>query len=333
MTGTATLRVVLATLAAFAMPENTVAQSDPAPLRLETKIPLGDVTGRIDHMAVDLARRRLFVAELGNNSVGVVDLDKGAVLRRISGLREPQGVAYLPATDSLYVANAGDGVVRVFRGADYADAGQIALGADADNIRFDSTAQRLVVGYGNGALALIEPAAREKSASYALPAHPESFQIDAKTDRIFVNVPSAHAIVVLDRVAGKQLASWPMRHGGNFPMMLDAEQQRVFSVFRSPAKLAAFATGSGRPLFEADVCGDSDDLFLDSKRRRVYVSCGEGAVDVFEEKGGGLQRIARVPSVGGARTSLFVPDIDRLFVAVRARGEERAAIWVYRPAP
>jgi len=242
-------------------------------------------------------------------------------------------VAYLQATDSLYIANAGDGVVRVFHGADYADAGQIALGADADNIRFDGAAQRLVVGYGNGALAIIAPAAREKSATYALPAHPEGFQIDTKADRIFVNVPSSRAILVLDRATGKQLASWPMRYGGNFPMMLDSEQQRVFSVFRSPAKLAAFATDGGRSLFETDVCGDSDDLFLDSKRRRVYVSCGDGAVDVFGEKSGSLQRIARVPSVDGARTSLFVPDIDRLFVAVRARGKERAAIWVYRPAP
>src|SRR5258708_37815254 len=77
-------------------------------LTLESKIPLGDVVGRIDHLAVDLARRRLFVAELGDNSVGVVDLAGGKVLHRISGLKEPQGVGYVPTADTLYAANAGD---------------------------------------------------------------------------------------------------------------------------------------------------------------------------------------------------------------------------------
>ena len=63
------------------------------PLVLEQKIPLGEVQGRIDHLAIDLARERLFVAELGNNSVGVVDLAAGKLLRGIDGLNEPQGVA------------------------------------------------------------------------------------------------------------------------------------------------------------------------------------------------------------------------------------------------
>ena len=89
-----------------------------APLQLEAKIPLGEVRGRIDHMAIDLARQRLLVAELGNDTVGIVDLKKHEVIQRISGLREPQGLGYVSATDALYVANAGDGSVRVFAGAD-----------------------------------------------------------------------------------------------------------------------------------------------------------------------------------------------------------------------
>src|SRR5476649_443976 len=88
-------------------------------LTLERKIPLGDVAGRIDHLAFDLARRRLFLAELGNNSVSVVDLAEGKVLHRIFGLKEPQGVGYAPSADILYVANAGDGAVHRYRGADF----------------------------------------------------------------------------------------------------------------------------------------------------------------------------------------------------------------------
>jgi hypothetical protein len=134
-----------------------VAQpSDPARLQLEAKIPLGSVHGRIDHMAIDLGRHRLFVAELGNDSVGVVDLDAHKVVHQLGGLKEPQGVGYLSESDTLFVANAGDGSVRLFQGPDYAPSGRIDLGDDADNIRADQATKRVIVGYGGGALAVIE---------------------------------------------------------------------------------------------------------------------------------------------------------------------------------
>src|SRR5882672_11449687 len=94
-------------------------QAESLPLQLERKIPLGDVRGRIDHLAVDLKRRRLFVAELGNDTVGIVDLAASDVIHRMTGLKEPQGVGYEMSTDTLYVANAGDGSVRLFEGPDY----------------------------------------------------------------------------------------------------------------------------------------------------------------------------------------------------------------------
>ena len=86
-------------------PATLLAQTTGAPLVLEAKIPLGEVRGRIDHLGIDAKRQRLFVAELGNNSLGVVDLAAGQVLRRITGLSEPQGVAYVPFADSVFVAN------------------------------------------------------------------------------------------------------------------------------------------------------------------------------------------------------------------------------------
>src|SRR5229473_1695827 len=139
------------------------AQSaDTGPLQFETKIPLGDVRGRIDHMAVDLKRQRLFIAELGNDSVGIVDLASQKLLRTIPGMKEPQGVGYVPSTDTLYVANAGDGSVRLFEGSDFAARERIELGSDADNIRVDAAASRVFIGYGDGALAVIDPATRSK---------------------------------------------------------------------------------------------------------------------------------------------------------------------------
>jgi YVTN family beta-propeller protein len=304
-----------------------------AVLALEAKIPLGNVAGRIDHLAIDLARRRLFVAELGNNTVGVVDLNSKSVVHRISGLSEPQGVAYLPVSDTLYVASGGDGSLRLYRGAEYASAGKIDLGSDADNIRIDAEGEKLLVGYGSGALALVDAATNQRIAAYPLKAHPESFQIDGPSNRIFVNLPSVHAIAVLDRSTGKELASWPMRHGGNFAMALDHDGARVFTVFRSPSKLASFSFEQDAAVAEVDACGDADDVFLDAKRKRLYVSCGAGFVDVFGAEAAPPRRLARLASVDGARTSLFVPELDRLYVAVRARMGQGAAIWVYRPSP
>jgi hypothetical protein len=191
-----------------------------SPLQLEVKIPLGDVEGRIDHMAIDLSRQRLFVAELGHDGVMIVDLRSHNVIRAISGLKEPQGVGYVASTDTLFVTNARDGSVLLFRGSDYEPAGRLDLGDDADNIRVDAASNRVFVGYGNGALAIIDLATNGKIADISLQAHPESFQLARSARQIFVNVPKAREIAVIDRFVGNQTASWGVEEGTNFPMAL-----------------------------------------------------------------------------------------------------------------
>ena len=298
-------------------------------LEVEAKIPLGNVAGRIDHMAFDTAHHRLFVAELGNDSVGVVDLSANKVVHRISGLKNPQGVGYVAALGMLLVANAGDGSVRLFREPDFAPAGRVDLGEDADNIRVDPAANRVYVGYGGGGLALIDPVAARKVGDIPLPAHPESFQLDRKSNRIYVNLPDAHAIAVVDP-DGKHVTRWPMRvGGGNFPMALREDAQQVVVAFRNPARLGVFAMADGAQVAAPESCGDADDVFHDARRGRVYVSCGDGYLDVFETQG--WRRLAQIRTASGARTSLFMPEIDRLLLAVRANGREPAAIWVFRP--
>jgi YVTN family beta-propeller protein len=309
------------------------AQPAATPLVLEAKIPLGQISGRIDHLGIDVKRQRLFVAELGNNSLGVVDLAAGKVLRTISGLSEPQGVAYVPFADSVFVANAGDGSVHVLRGDDLAPIGRIELGEDADNVRVDAQRNRVLVGYGNGALAVIDPATGTKAADIRLRGHPESFQIDETGTKVFVNVPDARDIEVAD-LASEANRSLPTQGAGsNFPMAIDRDAHRVLVVFRSPPILMALSSQDGRVVAKIETCGDADDVFVDPKRRRVYVSCGEGVIDVLEQRETEYRRLARVATVSGARTSLFVPELDRMFVAVRAKSNEPAAIWVFRPAP
>jgi DNA-binding beta-propeller fold protein YncE len=304
-----------------------------AALKLETKIPLGAVAGRIDHFALDPNRQLLFVAELGNDSVGIVDLKEGKVVRRLSGLREPQGVAYHAPTATLYVANARDGSVRLYQGPDFSPAGAIALGDDADNIRFDPRRNRIVIGYGKGALAVIDPASRKKVGDIALKGHPESFQFDETGSRIFANVPDARQIAVVDVGSRRQLSTLDTAGAqSNFPMAFDAGRHRLLVVFRSPARLIVFDTDSGKLEASRGTCGDADDIFVDARRQRVYVSCGEGVIDVFALNGG-HDRIARIPTVTGARTSMFVAATDRLYLGVRATLAEPAAIWVFRPQP
>src|SRR5690242_15054250 len=152
------MRIVIAALV-LACCMASIASAEEAPLVVEAKIPLGAVKGRIDHLAVDLGRNRLFIAELGNGSLSAVDLNARKVLKRIDGLDEPQGVAYAAGPDLVYVASGGDGTVRRYRGEDLSPVGEkLKLGDDADNVRVAADGKRVAVGYGSGALAVLDAA-------------------------------------------------------------------------------------------------------------------------------------------------------------------------------
>jgi hypothetical protein len=304
-------------------------------LSLEGKIALSGVAGRIDHMAVDLARKRLLVAALGNGTLDIVDLVEGHRVKQVAGLREPQGVAYAQKPDLVVVASAGDGTVRFFHGEDLAPAGSLALSNDADNVRIDPHTGNTIVGYGSGGLAIIDPERRSKIGDIKLAAHPESFQLDPASGRVFANVPDAGQIAVVDFATARQIASWTVPGlRANFPLAIDGSGTAIATVFRHPAKLVLLDIKTSAATQQLDTCGDSDDVFFDAKRQRIYVSCGAGAVDVFQREAAGYRHLARVGTSSGARTSLFVPELDRLYVAARAGllGSD-AAILVFRPLP
>ena len=300
-------------------------------LVLENKIPLGDIRGRLDHMAVDLGRQRLFVAELENNSVAVVDFHTREIAHVITDVRRPQGLAYVPSADTLFVANGSDGSLRMFQGEQYRPTAPIHLGDDADNVRFDPETNHVYVSYGEGALGIIDVASRRKIDDVALTTHPESFQLDRESNRIYVNSPKEQTLIVLDRISGKRIATWQTGNGSNFPLAINNAASQVLVVFRNPARLVVFAASNGTPVTSVEACGDADDMFIDAKRGRIYVSCGEGFIDVFDANR--YQLVERIPTLKGARTSLFVPEIDRLFAAARATAEAKAAVWVFRPGP
>jgi hypothetical protein len=309
------------------------ARSDPArpSLVLERRIALPNVVGRIDHLAIDPAGQRLFVAELGNGTVEALDLAGGRSFGRLGPLKEPQGLGYLAGRDELAVATGGDGMLRFYRAADLKPVGALKLGDDADNVRVDPHAGRVVVGYGN-ALAAVDAATRKVVRTIPLPTHPEGFQIEG--GRVFVNLPGAGAVGVVDLAQGRELARW--RNPGprfNFPLALDGHARHVAVVYRLPATLVIFNAASGHIEQQLGACGDADDAFFDSARNRLYVVCGSGAVDVFDSLQDAYAPADRIVTRAGARTGLYSPKLDRLFVAARAAGAEPAAILVYRPVP
>ena len=299
------------------------------PLVSVAAIELPGVQGRIDHLAFDAAGQRLFIAALGNNTVEVIDLKAGKHLRSLPGFHEPQGIAAVSDAKLIAVANGqGEGVQLV--GDDYRMAQSVRLGDDSDNVRYDGGAKRVYVGFGSGAIAAINAAEGKVLAEAKLAGHPESFQLERSGTRIFVNVPTADQIAVVDRGSMKVNGTWPVSAKANYPMALDEANHRLFVGCRRPAKALVYDTTSGKEITTFDIVGDTDDLFYDATRKRVYVIGGEGYVDVFQSDGTNrFSRITRVSTAAGARTGLFVPELNRLFLAVPHRGSQRAEIRVY----
>lgn len=301
------------------------------PLVQVGSIDLPRVEGRIDHLAFEAAGQRLFVAALGNNTVEVLDLKGGVHLKSLPGFREPQGIAVVPDTRLVAVANGqGDGL-QLLHADDYRPSHMARLGDDSDNVRYDASGMRLYVGFGNGALAAVNPADAKVLGEAKLAGHPESFQLERSGLRAFVNVPGADQIAVVDLKAMHVSATWPVIIAkANFPMALDEANHRLFIGCRRPAKVLIYDTTSGHEIGGFDIVGDTDDLFYDAARKRLYVTGGEGFIDVFQNQDANrFTRIAHVASAAGARTSLFVPDLNRLYLAVPHRGAQKASIRVY----
>jgi YVTN family beta-propeller protein len=293
---------------------------------------LPGVTGRFDHFAVDLKGQRLFVAALGNDTVEVIDIAGGKRGRTVKGLRKPQGVAYLTERNQLVVASGGDGTVKFFNGTTYA-AGQTLLSLDdADNVRVDGANNTIYAGYGDGALAVIDSATGKLSASIKLAGHPESFQLDQHGSRIFVNVPDAKHVAVVDRKSRNVVATWPLTElQANYPMSLDEPNHRLFVGCRRPARLVVLDTESGRRVADIAISGDTDDLFYDAARKRIYVACGAGSIDVITQRDADHYELREhVATSSGARTAYFAPDLQTLFLAVPQRGTSAAEIRSYK---
>lgn len=304
--------------------------ADPQPvLRLLRTIPLPGVKGRIDHFALDPDGKHAVVACLENDTVARLDLEAGKVAGTVTGLAKPQGVVLLPSSGRIVVANGEDRTVRWLDGKTLSLVRKVELEGDADNVRFDEAAGLLYVGFGDGALAVVDKEIRKKDIPLA--GHPESFQLETKGNRIFVNVPDAIHIAVVDRTSGRVTATWPTGDAReNYPMALDEAAHRLYVGCRSPASLLVLDTANGAILSKPVISGDVDDVWVDASGKRIYCACGEGFLDVLERAAGDAwTRIAKVETAAGARTALYDPKSGMLLVAVPAKALPTAEVRIY----
>lgn len=294
-------------------------------------IPIPDVRGRIDHMAIDVTGKRLFVAALGNNSVEVIDLEHGKTIHTIPDVKEPQDVAYMPDANALAVSSGKDGTVHFYDGRSLRRVARLDLGEDADNIRYNAGRKLLYVAYGKGGIALIDPVLRVRLGEITFTSHPESFQFEGKSSNLYVNLPASRSIAVIDAVRGILRRKIALQDASaNFPMAIDGNDWRLFIGCRNPPRLLVYDTATDSLITGLAIDRDCDDIFYNEKTKEIYISCGEGFLDVVHAVTPEAYVLtARIRTSPGARTALFVPQRQELFLASPHHGAAPAAIRVY----
>jgi len=307
------------------------AQPQNNSLKLIGSISLPGVSGRIDHLSYDSTNQKLFIAALGNNTVEVVDLKNKKVVHSIKDLDEPQGVAFIPERNSIFIANGANGECDIFKTDSFQKTNTIKLPGDADNVRYDEAEKKIYVGYGNGGIAIIDEATSKLINEIKLSGHPESFQIDKPAKKIYVNVPDENEIEVIDLEKNLVIGNWKMRDAtSNFPMALDETNHRLFVGCRHPAKLLIINTQTGKTISTFSIESDADDIFYNSTNKEIYISCGGGYIEVFKQADANTYTAnGKVSTYPGARTSLFLPGLKQLIVASPLGFNSKASLLIY----
>jgi hypothetical protein len=320
------------------------SQAPPQPLKLVQKIPLPGVQGRIDHLSIDLKGKRLFIAALGNETVEIIDLAAGKPIHTIPGFKEPQAVLYIPESNLIFVADGEQNVCKIYDGTTYDLIHTESSLPDADNLRYDTGSAHTYgyglvhVGYGSGTesgLRALDSRNGKPQFDVPLEGHPESFRFVSGSTKVFVNVPTAGHIAVVDTGKRRVMEKWPVQGFKPFyPMALDEKNQRLFIGSRNPPALVVFDMQSGRMVTSVEGVEHTDDLFFDEARKRLYMSGGDGFIGVFEQRDADhYQLLAKVPSVPGASTSLFVPEFSRLYVPATPYAGQPSQVLVYEAQP
>ncbi len=312
-----------------------VPAAEPATLELLQTIPLKGASGRLDHAAIDGKHARLFVANLSNNSLDVVDLKAGKLLEQVPGQRKIQGIAYAPDLDRIFVGNGIGGECNVFDGRDYKLLKSIKL-PGADNVRYLARKQMVYVGHAERALSVIDARTFAVKATIKLPGRPEGFQLEGKRPRLYMNTVDPTRLVVVDTDSNKVLHRHPLRLADRaYPLAVDEANHRLFIGCRNKPSVVVLDSESGKEVAQVAIPEDIDDLFYDARNRRLYASCGAGFLAVIRQRDADhYEMIEKIATVHLARTCFFDPAGGRLYLLVpRQKGQQGPTVRVYRPRP
>ncbi len=336
--------MVLFTAAIWILP-TCPAPAQTAPLRLVQTIPLANVHGRIDHMDVDFEGHRLFVAGLENGSVEVVDIRVGKLLRSIPGFKKPQGIAFVPSLKKIFVASGDDGKVRVFHSETLDLLHTIDLELGPNRILYDPQKSVLYVGYGGkdagkdyGEVGIIDAKDDRLIGNIKVDAHPAELLLDKSGDRLFCFVSPSSKIQVIDTKQQKVLATWPVSSERPGDGAYDPANNLLFIGTRKPPQMTAMSADTGKEIASLPTVEGMDGVFYDSRHHRIYVSGGRdaevGFVYTYQQKDSQhYELVDRLPTRQGAGTSLWVPELNRLFIGAPAHESESADILVFEAQP
>lgn len=313
------------------------------PLTLQRTIQLPGITGKFDHFAFDPVGKRLFIAATGNHSVEVVDVTTGKVLQSIAGLGKPHGLAWVAATNSLYISDGALAQLFVYNSHSESQltlAGKLKLSDDADDMVYNESTHLLFVGTGGSdsanpaQIAVVDTVKFSLLATILVATHPEALEVDAQGRRIFANIAASSEIAVIDG-AGKAITNhWKLTGASdNVPLAFDEKHRLIYVACRKPATLLVIDSDSGKEISRVPTGGGADDLFYDASLRRVYVVSGAGEVHAYQvDAYKKLQPLGILHTAPGAKTALFVPPQSLLYVGVPAIDGHDAEIRVYSTA-
>jgi YVTN family beta-propeller protein len=327
-------RLILGLLPLLA-PTGQASAADPTALEHIQTIPLKGAAGRLDHLAIDGQGNRLFIANLSNNTLDVVDLKAGKLVKQIPGQQKIQGVAYVPDVDRIFVGNGKDGACNVFDGKTYALVRSLKLD-DADNVRYDPRTKQVYVTHADSALAVIDPKTMTVKATIKLPGAPEAFQLDPTQPRLYINLPQPSQVAVVDTEKNEVVKKFPLTLAeANYPLAFDSKSGRLFVGCRKKPTVIVLDSTTGKELASVEIPSDIDDLYYDTKRERLYASCGEGVLAVLQRKEANRYEVVERIATGKlARTCLFASETGRLYVPVpRQEGKENPEIRVFQAKP
>lgn len=318
---------------------------EPAPLkRVQTLTMDAGITGKFDHMAIDIKGDRLFLTAAQHHSIEVFDLKNGKWMRSISGLGKPAGIVYLPQTNQVVFSDGEPGSCNVIDASTYEMAGTVKLAQDADSMGFDLDASVVYVVNGGkdigerfSRLTAIDVKARKSLGELKVDGERlEAMALEKSGPRLFLNVTALNKVAVIDRQKNQTLATWDVTDAKeNVSMALDEQNHRLFLGTRAPGMLVVLDTENGKSIARLPAAAGVDDLAYDVKHKRIYMSGGKGFVDVYQQKDADTyEAIAKIATGAGARNSKFVPEQNRLYVAVPAGEDGKPAeIQIYEATP